>query len=242
MKKINLILAFTFSLTMTLGVTAQSTSQETLTTAVGITDVVVSDIPAYVAALKANPQAFRMLGSNFSGFCQAVSGGIPGEALVFSYFDSMEANMAAAEIQLTDASFGRFITTLEPYRELTGFRQALEIRPAGETFENWAIRILNVRVEDQQAYIAALDALERAARANGFADYSLIVQQEIGSGATTDFLSVVAVTSSLSRMGASIDAISSQSWGQSLFANVQAARSQIVGDKIYRCEQIYTAN
>jgi hypothetical protein len=238
---------FLLSSILLMTVASQSLSQNSNGTAeigsvVGTTDVVVSDIPSYVAALKANPQAFSTLGTNLAGFCQAVSGGAPGEALVFSFSDSMEAGLAAIETQLTDPSFQRFVATLEPYRELTGTRQARVIRPYdGELYQTWATRNLMISTENPDEYIAAASNLERAARANGYSDFSLTVQQEMGSGGTSDLLIVIAVAPSLARLGASIDAIYEEQWAQTAFANVVAARSQIVDDKIYRCEQVYLA-
>ncbi len=243
MKKINLLLAFILSVTVTLHSSAQNQStQDALGQVVGFTDVVVSDIPAYVATLKANQQLFATLGSNLAGFCQAVSGGVPGEAFVFTFADSIEASLASVETQLTDASVQRVIASLQTYRELTGTRTARTVRPYdGELYESWATRNVYVSSDNPEAYIATIDALERAARANGFGDLSLAVQQEIGSGDTSDLLLVVAVAPSLARMGAAIDAIFNESWAQDVFAEVQGARSQIVDDKFYRCEQIFSA-
>ena len=241
MNKLKLLLCSISFLILTTPSLAQDTADTSaLGSVVGVTDVVVSDIPSYVAALKANSQAFRTLGSNLAGFCQAVSGGIPGESLVFSYADSMADSLASVEIQMTDASFQNFVATLEPYRVLTGARQARVIRPfSGDPLQSWATRNVLVSTESPQAYIAAVANLERAARANGYSDLSLIVQQEMGSGSTSDLLAVVAVAPTLARLGAALDAIYEEEWAQTVFATVAAARSQIIDDKIYRCEQVY---
>jgi len=241
MSKIRLIITSILLTILTSQSLAQSSNDAiTETSVVGITNVIVSDIPSYVTALKANPQAFRTLGSNLAGFCQVVSGGTPGEAQVFSFADSMEASLASIDTQLTDAGFQRFVATLEPYRDLVGTRQARVIRPYdGELYQNWATRSVMVRTDNPDAYIAAVANLERAARANGFGDLSLPVQQEIGSGDTSDLINVIAVAPSLARLGASLDAILQEDWAQAVFANVVSARSQIVDDKFYRCEQIY---
>ncbi len=240
MRKINLLLCMVFSVTVTLNASAQN---DGLGQVVGITDVVVSNVPAYVSTLHANSQIFETLGSNLAGYCQAVSGGGPGEALVFTFSDSMEDSLGAVEIQLSDANVQRFVASLAPYRELTGNRTARVIRPyTGELYQTWATRNLYVSAEDPQAYFEAVAALEQTARANGYSDLSLAVQQEMGSGDTSDLLVVIAVAPSLARLGAAIDAIYEEGWAQSAFANVVAARNNITGDKFYRCEQIYSPN
>lgn len=207
---------------------------------VGFTDVIVSDVPGYVAALKANPGIFSMLGSGIAGFCQAIVGGVPGEAQVFSFYPSMEAGLAAVETQSTSAEFQAFAATLGNFRELAGARIARVIRPYdGELYETWATRGLYVRSDNPDAYIASAAALEQAAAANGFADLSIDIYQEMGSGDRSDLLYAVVVSSSLARLGAAIDAIYSEPWAQSAFANVTAARSQVVDDRFYRCERVY---
>ncbi|MFT6402212.1 MAG: hypothetical protein ACJA2D_001529 [Pseudohongiellaceae bacterium] len=243
MNKLKLLLAFVFSVTVSLETVAQEpVDPATLGGVIGMTDVVVSDIPGYVAAMKANSQLFAALNTNLAGFCQAVSGGVPGESMVFNFSNSMETALASYDTQLNDPAFAGFVANLEPYRERVGSRQAQIIRPyTGPALATWATRNLYVRAENPQAYIDAVGALESTARANGFADLSLMVQREVGSGNTSDLLAVVAVSSSLTRLGAALDAITGEGWAQDAFASVQAARSRIMEDKIYRCQQVYPA-
>lgn len=243
MNKFKLLLAFVFSVTVSLKTVAQEpVNPAALGGVMGTTDVVVSDIPGYVAALKENSQLFAVLNYNLAGFCQAVSGGVPGESLVFNFSNSLETALASYDTQLNDPAFASFVANLEPFRELVGSRQAQVIRPyTGPAVTTWATRNLYVRAENPQAYIDAVGALESTARANGFADLTLMVQQEVGSGNTSDLLAVIAVSPSLARLGAALDAITGEGWAQDVFASVQAARSRITEDKIYRCQQIYPA-
>lgn len=242
MNKFKLLLAFVFSLTASLKTVAQEpVNPAALGGVMGTTDVVVSDIPGYVAALKENSQLFAVLNYSLAGFCEAVSGGVPGESLVFNFSNSLETALASYDTQLNEP-VPSFVANLEPFRELVGSRQAQVIRPyTGPAVTTWATRNLYVRAENPQAYIDAVGALESTARANGFADLTLMVQQEVGSGNTSDLLAVIAVSPSLARLGAALDAITGEGWAQDVFASVQAARSRITEDKIYRCQQIYPA-
>ena len=242
MNKFKLLLAFVFSVTASLKTVAQEPANPAaLGGVMGTTDVVVSDIPGYVAALKENSQLFAVLNYSLAGFCEAVSGGVPGESLVFNFSNSLETALASYDTQLNEP-VPSFVANLEPFRELVGSRQAQVIRPyTGPAVTTWATRNLYVRAENPQAYIDAVGALESTARANGFADLTLMVQQEVGSGNTSDLLAVIAVSPSLARLGAALDAITGEGWAQDVFASVQAARSRITEDKIYRCQQIYPA-
>ena len=242
MNKFKLLLAFVFSVTASLKTVAQEpVNPAALGGVMGTTDVVVSDIPGYVAALKENSQLFAVLNYSLAGFCEAVSGGVPGESLVFNFSNSLETALASYDTQLNEP-VPSFVANLEPFRELVGSRQAQVIRPyTGTAVTTWATRNLYVRAENPQAYIDAVGALESTARANGFADLTLMVQQEVGSGNTSDLLAVIAVSPSLARLGAALDAITGEGWAQDVFASVQAARSRITEDKIYRCQQIYPA-
>tara|TARA_B100001013_G_scaffold324962_1_gene236731 strand:+ start:619 stop:1350 length:732 start_codon:yes stop_codon:yes gene_type:complete len=242
MNKFKLLLAFVFSVTASLKTVAQEpVNPAALGGVMGTTDVVVSDIPGYVAALKENSQLFAVLNYSLAGFCEAVSGGVPGESLVFNFSNSLETALASYDTQLNEP-VPSFVANLEPFRELVGSRQAQVIRPyTGPAVTTWATRNLYVRAENPQAYIDAVGALESTARANGFADLTLMVQQEVGSGNTSDLLAVIAVSPSLARLGAALDAITGEGWAQDVFASVQAARSRITEDKIYRCQQIYPA-
>ena len=243
MNKFKLLLAFVFSVTASLKTVAQEpVNPAALGGVMGTTDVVVSDIPGYVAALKENSQLFAVLNYSLAGFCEAVSGGVPGESLVFNFSNSLETALASYDTQLNEP-VPSFVANLEPFRELVGSRQAQVIRPyTGPAVTTWATRNLYVRAENPQAYIDAVGALESTARANGFADLTLMVQQEVGSGNTSDLLAVIAVSPSLARLGAALDAITGEGWAQDVFASVQAARSRITEDKIYRCQQIYPAS
>jgi len=242
MNKFKLLLVFVFSVTASLKTVAQEpVNPAALGGVMGTTDVVVSDIPGYVAALKENSQLFAVLNYSLAGFCEAVSGGVPGESLVFNFSNSLETALASYDTQLNEP-VPSFVANLEPFRELVGSRQAQVIRPyTGPAVTTWATRNLYVRAENPQAYIDAVGALESTARANGFADLTLMVQQEVGSGNTSDLLAVIAVSPSLARLGAALDAITGEGWAQDVFASVQAARSRITEDKIYRCQQIYPA-
>jgi hypothetical protein len=166
MNKFKLLLAFVFSVTVSLKTVAQEpVNPAALGGVMGTTDVVVSDIPGYVAALKENSQLFAVLNTNLAGFCQAVSGGVPGESLVFNFSNSLETALASYDTQLNDPAFASFVANLEPFRELVGSRQAQVIRPyTGPALTTWATRNLYVRAENPQAYIDAVGALESTAR------------------------------------------------------------------------------
>jgi hypothetical protein len=216
-------------------------SPNALSGVAGLTDVAVSDVPGYVAALKRRADIFSDLGATVAGICSAVSGGdVPGEAVVYSFFPSMEAGMTAIQYQLSSQRFMEFANSLSAYRELTGNRMQRVIRPYdGEMYDTFATRGLYVRTDNPEAYIDATAALESAFHRNGFDDVSIDVYQDIGSGSRSDLLYLVAVAPSLPRLGEVLDAVFSEPWAQQVFANAVSARSQIVEDKFYSCQTIY---
>ncbi len=241
MKLFNLVLALTFSAVMAMPAQAQY-GPDGLPNVAGITDVIVSDVTSYVAALKAGSEAFRTLGANSAFFCQAVSGGVPGEGYVLSVADNLEASLASVEVQLSDPGFQDFVATLAPYRELTGTRTARVLRPpSGSPSDTWATREFYVRTDDIPGYMAMLEELERAARSNGLQDFSIIVQQEIASGDTSEMLLVTASSSTLAAVGAVGDALMTESWALEIAMAAQAQR-QLLRDRFYKCESVYRAS
>lgn len=217
-------------------------SQEFHGFAVGMTDVVVTDMDGYIDALKREPDLFNELGSVLTGVCRAVTGArVPGEASVYSFYPSIKAAMTAINLQQTNASISDFAASLTRYREFSGnsIRRVLRASAAGLS-SNWAARSVLLSTDDTDAYIRAVDIFEEAFRQHGFNDVAVNIYQEVGSGNTSDLLIFFLETSSLTRLGEILDVAYSQQWAQEAYADVVSNGVTIIEDKMYSCENVYS--
>ena len=209
---------------------------------IAILDLVAEDPREYVAMQKQNSEVFETLGADLSGVCTAVSGNdVAGEMQVYAVFTSLGSAFNMWEIMLTSNQIRNIQNEFSSSRTLVG-NQTWQIVKGleGEIFEeSFATRVVDVNPTNPEAYVQAIRNMEKAYHENGYDRVQFDIHQPIASG-TAGFYKVIVLAPSLQILGNVFGALASEAWAQEAYSLVTASRTELLSDKAYHCEPVYS--
>ena len=210
---------------------------------IAILDLVAEDPADYIARQRQNSEAFETLGASLAGVCTAVSGNEQaGEMQVYATFTSLGDAFNMWDIMLTSNQIRNIQSEFSSSRTLLG-NQTWQIVKGleGEIFEDsFATRVVDVNPTNPEAYVQAIRNMEKVYHENGYDRVQFDIHQPVASG-TSGYYKVIVLTPSLQMLGDVFGALASETWAQDAYSLVVASRTELLSDKAYRCEPVYSA-
>ena len=210
---------------------------------IAILDLVADDPREYVSMQRQNSEAFEQLGADFAGVCTAVSGNdLAGEMQVYAIFPSLGTAFNMWDIMLTSNQIRNIQNEFNSSRTLMG-NQTWQIVKGleGEIFdESFATRVVDVNPTNPEAYVQAIRNMEKVYHENGYERVQFDIHQPVASG-VSGFYKVIVLAPSLQMLGDIFGALASETWAQEAYSFVTASRTELLSDKAYRCEPVYSA-
>ena len=210
---------------------------------IAILDLVAENPREYVSMQRQNSEAFEELGADLAGVCTAVSGNdLAGEMQVYAVFPSLGSAFNMWDIMLTSNQIRNIQNEFNSSRTLLG-NQTWQIVKGleGEIFEeSFATRVVDVSPTNPEAYVQAVRNMEKVYHDNGYDRVQFDIHQPVASGAS-GFYKVVVLAPSLQMLGDIFGALASETWAQEAYSLVTASRTELLSDKAYRCEPVYSA-
>ncbi len=201
--------------------------------------VQVSDVDAYIQALKSNDGPFKTVGSVAAGYCLTRSGNdYPGQMFVWNAFDSVSDAMAG-------------VLKYDPYKAPKEFDALREVKysaifkPLNDFKLDPGIeRLWRVAVpaESLSKFVEGIVQVESALREQGY-DLNMGVFMALAGGAAeTKTLHVRAAARDGATLGKIVDEYFEEvAWSETWNRTIAMA-SSIETDTIEECEQVYSAN
>ena len=210
---------------------------------IAILDLVAEDPRGYVSLQRQNSEVFETLGADLAGVCTVVSGNdLAGEMQVYAIFPSLGSAFNMWDIMLTSNQIRNIQNEYNSSRTLLG-NQTWQIVKGleGEVFEeSFATRVVDVNPTNPEAYVQAIRNMEKVYHENGYDRVQFDVYQPVASG-VAGFYKVIVLAPSLQMLGNIFGALASETWAQEAYSLVTASRTELLSDKAYRCEPVYSA-
>lgn len=192
------------------------------------------DVEKYVSFLKKNTEAFKTIGSTDAGTCITRSGNqYPGQMMIWNAFSSIEDAMVGS-LKYDPYSAKGPISKLRSLKHYTIWKSLKEFRlePGHEVVTRFKVKRQNI-----DAFVKAMDSLEREIQDNGHPDFFNGVFISIGGGHESQILKVRSITSSASDQGKIADEFFTGKYKS--FNDAIALTDGFVDEQIQICEQIY---
>tara|TARA_B100000886_G_scaffold258514_1_gene183481 strand:+ start:2039 stop:2734 length:696 start_codon:yes stop_codon:yes gene_type:complete len=229
MKKILFVFLFTFSINLVAEDNIKP--QEGAFTSLYMS---ATDVEKYVSFLKKNTEAFKTIGSSDAGTCITRSGNqYPGQMMIWNAFSSIEDAMVGS-LKYDPYSAKGPISKLRSLKHYTIWKSLKEFRlePGHEVVTRFKVKRQNI-----DAFVKAMDSLEKEIQDNGHPDFFNGVFISIGGGHESQTLKVRSITSSASDQGKIADEFFTGKYKS--FNDALALTDGFVDEQIQICEQIY---
>lgn len=193
-----------------------------------------TDVEKYLSFLKKNTEAFKTIGSSDAGTCITRSGNqYPGQMMIWNAFSSIEDAMVGS-LKYDPYSAKGPISKLRSLKHYTIWKSLKEFRlePGHEVVTRFKVKRQNI-----DAFVKAMDSLEKEIQDNGHPDFFNGVFISIGGGHESQTLKVRSITSSASDQGKIADEFFTGKYKS--FNDALALTDGFVDEQIQICEQIY---
>jgi len=201
--------------------------------------VQVSDVDAYIKALKSNDGPFKTVGSVAAGYCLTRSGNdYSGQMFVWNAFDSVSDAMAGV-LKYDPYKAPKEFDALREVKYSAIFKPLNDFKLDPGIERLWRIA---VPAENLSKFVEGVVEVESALRAKGY-DLNMGVFMALAGGAAeTKTLHVRAAARDGATLGKIVDEyFEDAAWGQ-VWNRTIAMASSIETDTIEECEQVYSAN
>ena len=192
------------------------------------------DIDKYVSFLRKNTEAFKAIGSSNAGVCITRSGNqYPGQMMIWNAFSSIEDAMVGS-LKYDPYGAKGPISKLRSLKHNTIWKSLKEFRlePGHEVVTRFRVKRQNI-----DAFVQAMDSLEKEIQENGHPDFFNGVFISIAGGVESQTLKVRSITSSASDQGKIADEFFTGKYKS--FNDAIALTDGFVDEQIQICEQIY---